>query len=116
MLYLRPSRLLPELPLAKGDGRYACLWGSQKHQWATSLFYTHPVLEWCRYSRFPVSPFSVFPLEAGVPRFHIRQRKLCYQNQFFTLPLSDIPIGYNSPLWPVPRREPAYCRARPLGL
>ena len=37
MLYLRPSRLLPELPLAKGDGRYACIWGSQKHQWATYL-------------------------------------------------------------------------------
>jgi hypothetical protein len=27
----------------------------------------------------------------------IRQRKLCYQNQFFTRPLSDIPIGYNYP-------------------
>jgi hypothetical protein len=63
VLYLRPFRLLPELPLAKGDGRYACLWGSQKHQWATSLFYTHPVLE-RRFSQTEI--YQPFPAKAYV--------------------------------------------------
>src|SRR5919199_6792195 len=28
--------------------RFTCIGGLEKHQWATSLFSTHPVLEWYR--------------------------------------------------------------------